>query len=78
MPRPFARGTRFVSPYEVTWSMDKLKRRNDGLQSPNLCGAGGSVGRPHYPSRPDDIFRGLAKLKALEAATPHSAKKNDV
>jgi hypothetical protein len=49
-------------------SMQRSKKKDSGAQSAGGGGALDSRCGPHYPSRRKDIFKGLAKVKALEAA----------
>ena len=66
LPRLPPRGTKSLLTCEVP-EYTRMSKRN-GSRSQSLCNVSLSGSGRHYPSRRDDIFRGLAKLRAAEAA----------
>jgi len=63
----FFEDLRSLSTLEVSYSTFKPKQKENQSQCLDLCNAVDSGSRLHYPFQCKDIFRGLAKLKALEA-----------
>jgi hypothetical protein len=77
LPKPPPRGCKSLSNSEVPPNTRKTKRMDRGSLSLSLCNAVHSESGPHYPSRREDIFKGLAKLKALELARTNSTTNTD-
>ena len=68
LPRPPPRGSRSLSASEVPQSTQKSKCKDSGLKSPSIHIEVDGGSRRHCHSRREDILRGVAKLKAMEAA----------
>jgi hypothetical protein len=67
LPRPPPRGTKSLSTCEVSLNARKPKRKESGSHSRGLCSAADGDSRLHHHSRREDILRGLAKLKGMQA-----------
>ena len=74
LPKPPTPGSKSLSASENSQGLRKLKRKHRHSLSADVCADTDSANARHYPSRRDDIFRGRAKLKALEAL--EAAKNN--
>ena len=68
------RGSRSLSAGEALGTTKKRKRKAAAAERPSPCDAWVGGGGPHYCSRCKDIFRGLAKYKAEEAAKASRTK----
>jgi hypothetical protein len=66
--RPPPRGSRSLSASDAPQITRRSKRKVSGAQSLSVCDAWAGGSGSHYRSRRKDILRGLAKLKAEEAA----------
>lgn len=72
---PPRRVSRSFSASGVPVNIGGPKRKYSGSQSLNVFSPEDG---PHYPSRRNDILRGLAKLRAMEAAKSDSSTKPNV
>ena len=68
LPRPPPLGSRSLSAFEVPQSTRKSKCKDSGLKSLSIHIEVDGGSRRHCHSRRKDILRGVAKLKAIEAA----------
>ena len=62
---------------EVPQATYKLKRKGSGSYSLGVCDALDSESKPQYHSRREDILRGRAKLKAMEAVKSNCTNKSN-
>ena len=68
LPRPPPPGSRSLSASEVPQSIRKSKCKDSGLKSLSIHTEVDGGSRRHCHSQREDILRGVAKLKAMEAA----------
>lgn len=76
LSRPPLRGSRSLSTSEAPQTSRWLKRKVSGAESQSLCDALGGGSWPIYRSRREDILKGLAKIKAQEAARNNRTEMN--
>ena len=78
LPKPPLQGSKSLSALEVPCTAYRSKRNANGSHSLGVCDAPGSGSRRQYYSRREDILRGQAKLKAMEAAKSNCTNKSNV
>jgi hypothetical protein len=71
------RGTRSLSTYGAPQYVRNPKRKDGGSRSLGLCGGPEPAIRLQHHSRREDIFKGLAKLKDIEAAKSNCTANTD-
>ena len=77
LPKPPLQGSKSLSISEVPHAAYRSKRNANGSHSLGVCDAPGSGNRRQYSSRYEDILRGQAKLKAMEAAKSNCTNKSN-
>ena len=74
---PSLRGWKSLSASAVPEATYKSMRKASGSYSLGVCDAFDSGCKPQYHSRREDILRGHAKLKVMEAVKSNCTKKSD-
>ena len=77
LPRSSFRGMKSLSTSAVSESVRPLKRKGGGSLSVDFSDALEYSSCPYYHSRRDDIMRGYAKVKVLEAAKNNCTAPTD-
>ena len=77
LPNPSLQGWKSLSALEVPEATYKSKRKASGSYSLGVCDALDSGCKPQYHFQQEDILRGCAKLKAMEAMKSNCTNKSD-